>query len=108
MLSVGCDVVSISRFRDLIEKDVVTLDKIFLPHERNGASLERLAGIFAAKEAAMKALAIPAGHWHDIWVTHHENGAPELHVNLPQADNQELALSISHDGEYAMAVVIVS
>lgn len=102
-MHVGCDVVLISRFANALQEGGERfLERVFAPSEVAGSSAERLAGIFAAKEAAVKALGLPAGRWQEICVLHDENGAPRLLLNLPY----EAAVSISHDGDYAFAVVI--
>jgi len=108
-LHIGCDVVSISRFRQCLSQGgTAFLERTFLPSEQTGASIERLAGFFAAKEAACKALSIPAGHWQQICVTHDPSGAPKILLfgSLPRV--QEISLSISHDGDYTMAVVVAT
>ena len=48
--------------------------RLFHPTESAGASLQRLAGIFAAKEAAFKALELPAGNWHVVQIAHRPDG----------------------------------
>jgi len=109
-LNVGCDVVSISRFSNLLrEGGEKFMERLFSPKEYVGATVEHLAGIFAAKEAACKALQIPAGNWLSLQVSHLENGAPKLEINLPvelRNTPSQLSLSISHDQDYAFAVVI--
>jgi holo-[acyl-carrier protein] synthase len=68
--------------------------------------LEQLAGVFAAKEAFMKALGRKID-WLDVWVEKHANGQPVLKSNI-LPPRQSVSLSISHDGDYAAAVVIIS
>jgi holo-[acyl-carrier protein] synthase len=105
----GCDIVQLSRFADTVRREgEAFLSRVFLPEESNGSSIERLAGIFAAKEATCKALGIPAGQWHDIHVSYEPNGAPRLTVAIPSGSSPELTLSISHDGDYVVAVVLSS
>jgi holo-[acyl-carrier protein] synthase len=94
------------------------LGRIFTPAEvaycqgraRSGQSL---AARFAAKEAFRKALGAPPGiHWRDIEVVRTE-GAPSLALHETarrQAEARGVAavhLSLSHSGEYAMAMVIL-
>lgn len=106
-LRLGCDIVQISRFADSVRREGdVLLSRIFLPRESDGVSIERLAGLFAAKEAACKAFGIPAGNWHAITLTHEPSGAPKLSIDASLTDTNGAAVSISHDGDYAMAVVI--
>ncbi len=105
-LQLGCDIVHIPRFGERIRVGgEVFLATIFSAQESDGASLERLAGMFAAKEAACKALGIPAGQWLQLQISREENGAPRLRVTTPGMIEGEISVSISHDGEYAFAVV---
>ncbi|MCA9706073.1 MAG: holo-ACP synthase [Myxococcales bacterium] len=74
--------------------------------------LVSLAGLFAAKEAFFKAVPQARGaYWTDIEVTHGAHGGPSfrLHGRLQQVAEQQglrVHLSISHDGDYASAVVV--
>ena len=73
-----------------------------------------MAGIFAAKEAFFKALGtgFRQGKWTDVEVVHDSYGAPFLqlsgvHARLAvQRSAHVPALSISHDGAYAIAQVV--
>jgi len=103
---IGCDIVQISRFAERLRADGF-LDRVFLPSETADASLSSLAGRFAAKEAACKAFGVPAGHWHAVSVSKASNGAPELRLLDPFPERAEASVSISHDGDYAFAVVAV-
>lgn len=52
-------------FRRFLERDGETMrSRLFFPTEVAGAHVESLAGMFAAKEAAFKALELPLGDWH--------------------------------------------
>lgn len=102
---IGCDVVSISRFeKALREGGAAFRDRVFLPCEYKGASPERLAGVFAAKEAALKATARPPGRWLDFCVVHDESGAPGMSSSF----RGEIEISIAHDGDYAFAVALTT
>lgn len=106
-LRVGCDVVSIKRLEKALRDGGDRFaEKIFTPSEFQGATLERLAGIFAAKEAACKALGIPSGNWKNLEVNHSADGAPLLKVHFPFSAPGPVSLSISHDGDTAFAVVV--
>lgn len=105
-LCVGCDIVSINVFKErLNESGDLVPDRLFHPGERSGASMERLAGLFAAKEAAIKALGIPAGNWQQLYIDHKASGAPILRIVEAQPQVREISLSISHCDDYAFAVV---
>ena len=82
--------------------------RLFHPSESAGASPERLAGIFAAKEAAFKAISLPKGDWHVLEIRHREDGKPSLILapELARHDVLSLDVSISHSGDYASASVV--
>lgn len=76
--------------------------------------VEWLAGRIAAKEAASKALGVPAGiHWHDAEVLAAGPGAPTLRWHgAARARAEALGvtgafLSITHDAGLAAAVVVL-
>jgi len=112
MLRVGIDLVQISRIAD----SLATFGERFLRRVFTDAELayardvpERLAARFAAKEAAKKALALDGVSWRDLEVTRTPTGAVELVLHgaaHAAAGGCELALSISHEGDVAAAVVI--
>lgn len=106
-IRVGCDVVSIGTFQKrLLESGDLLLERIFHAGEYNGASPERLAGIFAAKEAGLKALGLPPGSWLQFYIDHDVSGAPLLRVLTTEYRINEVSLSISHNEDTALAVVM--
>jgi holo-[acyl-carrier protein] synthase len=74
----------------------------------------RLASRFAAKEAAMKVLRVgdAAVPWPTIEVQRSPEGIPSVALHGPAAERaaaagiEELALSFTHEDEYAGAVVV--
>lgn len=100
--SLGTDIVYIPKIRTL-KKEVA--ESIFHSHELQNDRAEHLAGIFAAKEAFFKALGKKA-EWLDVSVEHKENGEPFINSSLLRP-GQKAALSISHDGDYAIATVVL-
>ena len=74
----------------------------------------RLASRFAAKEATMKVLRVgdAAVPWPAIEVRRNPGGAPEVVLHGPAAQRadddgiEDLALSFTHEEEYAGAVVV--
>ena len=105
-IKVGCDLVSLKRFKKSVEKNGTKfLEKIFCPQELlNSNKLESLAGIFAAKEAAFKALEMTTDNWLNVQILKRNNGKPILNlINFPE--NYSCDISISHDGNYVFAVV---
>ncbi|MBT4855668.1 holo-ACP synthase [bacterium] len=108
-IKVGCDLVYVPRFKEKIIGAEFILEKVFTPYEvARSYSQESLAGRFALKEAVMKALGIPAGKWLEIEVVNDTKGKPyckflsqEIQLSILGQD-----VSISHDGEYAMAMSV--
>lgn len=117
----GIDIVQISRMEDLVTHHDRSLHRFFTEQEiaycrsRGYHQYASFAGIFAAKEALLKALGtgFRQGKWVDIEVTHTDLGAPifVLHGYYKEAVRdkamQQPALSISHDGDYAIAQVVM-
>jgi holo-[acyl-carrier protein] synthase len=113
----GIDTIEISRLaevnpaiRERFIKRVFTPGEIKQARNRN----ESLSGLFAAKEAASKALGTGIGYvsWQDIEILHLETGQPILHLHgnaKKVADKlglQEWSVSISHDRDKAVAVAV--
>ncbi len=119
IVGVGVDVCDIARMEKLLI-DGKFLDRFFSPEEqeyienKGKAAAQSMAGIFAAKEALVKALGtgLSGGSIQDICVLHDKCGAPyydlrgayALHASQRHITN--LHLSISHDGGVAAAVAI--
>lgn len=98
-MRIGCDIVCISEFKKRAQKGgEAFLKKVFLPSElrRDPDSWEHLAGIFAAKEAVMKAADIPPGSWLEIEIEHHPSGRPICRLVED--------ISVSHEKDYVIAV----
>lgn len=76
-------------------------ERIFTPDELRDKTVEQLAGMFAAKEAVLKAMGLQAGAWHDIKIAKKPSGKPFARVA-----KKEIGLSISHDGDYAIAIAL--
>ena len=105
----GVDLVKLDDFRSALHRGGEAFcHRLFHPSEASGASVERLAGIFAVKEAAFKALALPKGNWHVIEVGRDPEGWPFL-AFAPEYDASHIVscdVSISHSGDYAVACVV--
>ena len=112
---IGIDLIKIDRMKRLLEKyDQKFLEKFLSPAEISLVKNYRTAsGFWAAKEAASKALGCGIGAectFHDITITKTAKGAPQLQLSskLIQAFNiKDSSLSITHDGDYAIAVVAI-
>ncbi len=117
IVGIGLDLAEVDRYRFEGEKLAWFARKVYTPEEmtyamrkRNWA--ERLAGFFAAKEAARKAFghAIP---WRKVGVTHERSGKPALlflgdYAELPASRNvTRIHVTITHTARVASAVVIL-
>ncbi len=122
ILGIGIDIVDIGRIRKAEKRwGQRFLSRVFTEGEVNYSVLQvsphpRLAARFAAKEAASKALGtgLTLGvTWKDIEVLNNANGRPEiiLHGKAREMASakgiRNIHLSISHDGNYAAAQVIL-
>jgi len=99
---------SIERFKDKFLQRFLSSQEILLVKNSNTA-----AGFWAAKEACSKALGCGIGKecgFHDIIISKTQRGAPEITLSqhlLIKYQVQDISLSITHDGEYAIAVVAI-
>ncbi len=115
-LSVGIDLVQVARiaesiatFGDRFVRRVFTDQEIAYAGSSPEMAPMRFAARFAAKEAAKKALGLAdAGvGWRDIEVVRAPSGAVTLSLHGAAAvPHDGLAVSISHEGDYATAVVV--
>ncbi|MBS0514197.1 MAG: holo-ACP synthase [Proteobacteria bacterium] len=115
-IRVGIDLVQISRIAESIERfGARFLRRVYTDGEIDYACSaptsegERLAARFAAKEATKKALGLDGVGWRDIEVQRNASGACHLVLYgaaRAAAGAARLALSMSHDGNQATAVVI--
>lgn len=120
MNRVGIDLVRVDEVASSIETfGQRYLDRVFTQHEQQVSSgsasvrARSLAARFAAKEAAVKALRLVdgPGDWRAIEVLRHPDGWVELSLTgecAAAARRQgigELAVSFSHEGNAAVAVV---
>lgn len=109
MIQNGVDIVSIDRFKTLIDNDNF-LNKYFTKKEIDyiNKNINSLAGIFAAKESLLKALKVGMKYpMKDIEVDHDELGAPKFNLYneiKKDTENYSFSVSISHDGDYAIAI----
>ena len=115
MISNGIDIVKIDRF-DKYKNDLNLMKKLFneseLDYIKNANnSSETIAGLYAAKESFLKALKKGINDYSllDIEISHNSDRAPfiilhnELKKTYPNI-HENMSLSISHDGEYAIAI----
>jgi phosphopantetheine--protein transferase-like protein len=100
---IGIDIVDISRFKG---KSSSFLNKIFslkeIKEAKNGNFYEKIAGKWAAKEAAYKAGLKYANR--DIEILN-INKKPYIYIN---GKKKQYMVSISHEKKYAVAVVHIN
>ncbi|HEX3002781.1 MAG TPA: holo-ACP synthase [Angustibacter sp.] len=120
-LRVGVDVVSVDSVLASVERfGHRYLDRLFTDHEQQACAgpprrrAESLAARFAAKEATVKALRLAdgPGDWRAIEVRRRPGGWPELVLTgapaeaAARAGVDDLAVSLSHEGDTAVAMVM--
>jgi holo-[acyl-carrier protein] synthase len=113
----GIDLVKVERFRELnpqiLERFFV---RVFTRDERGyiAGSFERAAGIFAAKEAMVKALGCGIGvvSWQEVAIRYEDTGRPlpELTGKAKAAEKAlgivEWSVSISHTRNSAVSMAV--
>ncbi|MAZ61315.1 MAG: holo-[acyl-carrier-protein] synthase [Candidatus Marinimicrobia bacterium] len=113
MLSIGTDIVKIDRIKALY-KDSKFLNKVFSALEFEYCNSYKdpyihLSGKYAAKEAVKKALLsakiVKTISLIDIEVLNNKDKSP--YIKLINVNNIKCNVSISHDGDYAIAFVII-
>ena len=118
VIGVGTDIIKVSRIERLIERRHENAICMFLTakEEQSKKNVRSVAGIFAVKEALLKALGIGfsrgLGRLLEIEVSHDCNGRPYVITTgivreIQQQKNiSSIEISISHEAEYALAFVI--
>jgi len=112
---IGIDLIKTVRMDKLMQKfgekalqKFLSEDEILLVKNHKTA-----AGFWAVKEATSKALGVGIGSdcaFHDIRITKTQKGAPQIelsHKVLEKFKIKDTSVSITHDGEYAIAVVAI-
>jgi len=122
IIGLGVDLVRISRFGALLQKrKQAVLERLFTPGELAYSFAKRdpsphLAARFAAKEAFLKALGLGLRQglsWQQVEIVTDSLGKPSLVLSgnaaeiMQQRGARTCHLSYSHDGDYAMATVIL-
>jgi len=117
---IGIDIVQVKRMDSWLENDKL-LYKYFHAEELayvfkgNKTASQSLAARFAAKEAFGKAMGTGLKNMtlKDIVVINGEDGKPEIKLNdtakkaFDESGAQKIFLSLSHEKEYAAAMVIL-
>lgn len=121
IIGTGTDLARIERFRKFLEPGNKVLERIFSVDERQYALQKKdpaphFAARFAAKEAFVKALGTGLRDglsWQQVVVVRDSLGCPSLQLSgraadmLAERDVIATHLSYSHDGNYAVATVIL-
>ena len=122
-IGVGVDIITLSRMRDILETSgKVFMDKVFTPWEQGRAEthpdrIAYLAMTFAAKEAIFKTFGIgweTGVQFKEIEVQEGERGEPipvltgRFAELASERDASRVLLSLSYDGDYAVAVATLS
>lgn len=115
-MRVGCDLVSIARIEKSYQKHGDKFLEKFLNEEERKLvkSVKTLAGFWAAKEAASKALGVGISKecgFLDIKLSKNSKNAPSLNFSKKVCKDFSInstSLSISHDSGFAMAVVVLN
>ena len=119
-METGIDIVKIDRLKKY-QNNERFLTKYFSQSEieyinSKGQLVETLAGIYAAKEAFLKSIGIGIGggiSLSEISIIHDKNGKPSLEVTpqiqyyLQKYNCGQVSISISHDGDYAIAICVI-
>jgi len=120
-METSVDIVKISRF-EKYENDDKFLNKYFSNDEVNyinqkANKLQTMAGIYAAKESILKALGIGIGaglQLKEVVISHNHLNKPYVEVDatiqhyLDSVGCSNLSISISHDGDYAVAFCVIN
>lgn len=97
---IGVDLVFIPEFKKQLKLGkTVLLQKAFTKNELKNRQPEHLAGLWAAKEAVMKATGLKTGKLLQIEVDHRANGQPFVLLG-----DKLIEISIAHHGDYVVAV----
>ena len=112
---IGIDLIKTSRMDRLMERfGDKALQKFLCENEITLVKNHKTAaGFWAVKEACSKALGVGIGSecgFHDIEITKTQKGAPQIKLSdkiMKKFDINDTSVSITHDGEYAIAVVAI-
>ncbi len=112
IFGIGVDLVDIQRFEKALEQTPKLRDRLFTESERE-LPLQSLAARFAAKEALVKAVGRAKGlSFQGVSVAKDQEGKPyfeftgESEQTIKSHGISQFHLSLSHDGNLAVAYVI--
>lgn len=121
IIGIGVDIVEVERIAQAVEGTASLQERVFTESEirycsERKARFQHLAGRFAAKEAALKALGTgwSSGiRWQDVESVPDEKGKPQLLLHgkakelFEQSGAHQALVSISHTDSHAVAVVVL-
>ncbi len=114
-MQVGVDIIAVKRIEAAIEKHGERFLARFMhtQEKERAQKIETIAGVWAAKEAAAKALGCGIGKalgFHDIVIDKRANGQPMLlfaEEVTKRFSIRSSSLSISHDAGMVVAVALI-
>jgi holo-[acyl-carrier protein] synthase len=122
MLTTGVDILHVPRLREALERyGERFLERVYTPNELAycGGRVPELAARFAAKEAVSKALGVGMRvmsrdgiGWHEAEVINGSSGKPSVRLHGHAAELcaelglTQWSLSITHERDYAIALVV--
>lgn len=99
---IGIDLVFVPEFQRQIDSGGEgLLRRAFSESELGDRGVEHLAGLWAAKEAIVKAALVPPRRLSEVMITHDASGRPHGSIQ-----DQRFEVSISHHGDYVTAVAL--
>ena len=113
-MRIGTDIEQISRVAEALARTPKLEEKLFTPAERaycagRGRPAQHFAARFCAKEAFAKAMSVPLS-WQEVEIVREDASAPEIRVTGEAArllGGRAVRLSLSHAGDYAIAMVLI-
>ena len=113
---IGIDITSVEKITKMYEKfGIKAYEKFLNPKEIELVKRpETAAGFWAAKEAASKAIGVGIGEicsFYDIKIKKDKNNAPKIKYSKKLKKRFKIkksSISITHDGGFAIAVVVNS
>ena len=116
--AVGVDLLEVARLERAIERHPRLRERVFHPGEleladRHRRPARRLATRFCAKEAALKALGVEGMRLREVEVVGGDAAPPRIRLHgtaerAARAAGLELSVSLSHEREFAVAVVLAT
>ena len=109
--NIGCDILSIDRFKNIFDKFPSFLNKVYSKNEimeyhRRNDDITYLASRFCAKEAIFKALKSYDHDFNTIEVLNGPDNNPV--VNFLNGENFNVMISISYETDYVISFAIIS